>query len=69
MEKLIIENGDALQIAHIGHGILPIPTKSLVLKNVLHVPSITKPLLSVKKLCRDNHYFFEFHDDHCFVKD
>ena len=41
MEKLIIENGDTLQIAHIGHGILPTLTKSLVLKNVLHVPSIT----------------------------
>ena len=58
-----------MQIDHIGNGILPTPTKSLVLKNVLHVPSITKPLLSVKKLCRDNRCFFEFHDDHCFVKD
>jgi histone deacetylase 1/2 len=39
------------------------------LSNVLHVPHITKPLLSVRKFCRDNHVYFEFHAFMFYVKD
>jgi histone deacetylase 1/2 len=39
------------------------------LSNVLHVPHITKPLLSVQKLCLDNHDYFEFHASMFYVKD
>ena len=39
------------------------------LSNVLHVPHITKPLLSVQKFCRDNHVYFEFHASMFYVKD
>jgi hypothetical protein len=35
------------------------------LSNVLYVPHITKPLLSIQKLCRDNHVYFKFHAYMC----
>jgi hypothetical protein len=44
-------------------------TRPLTLQNVLHVPDIAKHLLSVHKLARDNHVFFEFHPYHFFIKD
>ena len=47
-----------------------IPLKHIfTLSNVIHVPHITKPLLSVQKLCRDNHVYFEFHASMFYVKD
>ena len=39
-----------------------------MLHNLLHVPSITKNLISVSKFARDNHVFFEFHPNFCLVK-
>jgi histone deacetylase 1/2 len=39
------------------------------LSNVLYVPHITKPLLSVQKFFRDNHIYFEFHASMFYVKD
>ena len=42
--------------------------KSLMLNKLLHVPAITKNLLSVSQFARDNHVFFEFHSDFCCVK-
>ncbi|KAE8665018.1 V-type proton ATPase subunit G3-like [Hibiscus syriacus] len=41
---------------------------SLDVNYLLHVPKITKNLLSVSKLVRDN-MFFEFHASHCCVRD
>jgi hypothetical protein len=47
-----------------------IPLKHIfTLSNLIHVPHITKPLLSVQKLCRDNHVYFEFHASMFYVKD
>jgi len=45
------------------------PKRIFTLSNVLHVPYITKPLLSVQKFYRDNHVYFEFHDSLFYVKD
>ena len=45
------------------------PKHIFTLANVLHVPYITKPLLYVQKLCRDNHVYFEFHTSMFYVKD
>lgn len=36
---------------------------------MLHVPNITKNLLSVSSFAKDNGVFFEFQPCHCFVKD
>ena len=67
--KLIIGNGEGLSISNVGYTYITIASKTLKFRNVLHVPSITKPLLSVKIFYKDNKCFFEFHDYHCLVKD
>ena len=58
-----------LFITHIGSSSISTSSKSLYLNDILHVPSITKPLLSVQIFCKDNNCFFEFHPDFCLVKD
>jgi len=40
----------------------------LYLNNLLHVPSIIKNLLNVRKFALDNNVFFEFYPYHCNVK-
>lgn len=45
------------------------PDKPLVLNNLLHIPSITKNLISVSQFTRHNHVFFKFHPNFCYVKD
>jgi hypothetical protein len=45
------------------------PKHVFTLSNVLHVPHITKPLLSVQKIYRDNNIYFEFHASVFYVKD
>jgi hypothetical protein len=67
--KVFIDNGSGLYISHID--ILSISTSSgsLLLKNVLCVPYLTKNLLSVSQLTKDNHVTVEFISNSCFVKD
>ena len=67
--NLVVENGQELLIVHVGKAFISSGSKLLTLNNVLHVPLIIKPLLSVKKFNHDNNYFFEFHPNHCLVKD
>jgi histone deacetylase 1/2 len=44
-------NGQGMAIKHIGHSILHTPHSSLQLRNILHVPSASKNLLSTHKNC------------------
>lgn len=37
--------------------------------NLIHVPTITKNLISVSQVAKYNSVFFEFHPNFCFVKD
>jgi hypothetical protein len=46
---------------HLGSCSINTDTCPLALTNILHVPEISKNLLSVHKLARDNNIFFEFH--------
>jgi hypothetical protein len=46
-EAVHIGNGTGLFIAHKGSTIFPTEFKPLLLNNILHVPAITKNLLSV----------------------
>jgi hypothetical protein len=68
-DYLHIGDGKGLDISHIGHTKLHSPKRMFTLSNVLHMPYITKPLLSVQKFYRDNHVYFEFHASMFYVKD
>ncbi|KAF7816381.1 Retrovirus-related Pol polyprotein from transposon TNT 1-94 [Senna tora] len=70
-DQLVVGNGKGLYISHIGHSsvISPFnPHTTLHLNSLLHVPHITKNLVSVSKFARDNNVFFEFHPSVCLVK-
>jgi hypothetical protein len=58
-----------MEISHVGHSIIHTPNRDLNLKNILHVPSTKKNLLSVHRLTLDNNVFFEFHPDFFCIKD
>ena len=63
-------NGEGMCITHVGQSILPTSSpRPLHLKNILHVPSVTRNLLSVRRFAQDNNVFFEFHPWYFFVKD
>ena len=66
---LHVGDGKALDISHVGHTTLYSPKRLFTLTNVLRVPHITKPLLSIQKFYRDNHVYFEFHAFMFYVKD
>ena len=69
-EKLTIGNGKQLSISHIGLAYLPTHfSVSFRLENVLHVPQITKNLVSISQLIVDNRVFVEFHANCCLMKD
>jgi histone deacetylase 1/2 len=62
-------SSSCMEIQHVGHGVLCSPRRDLHLKNILHVPSASKDLLSVHRIANDNNVFFEFHPKHFCVKD
>lgn len=70
-DQIQVGNGASLSIHHVGNSTFssPFTSKLLSLNQLLHVPSITKNLISVSKFARENHVFFEFFLDFCFVKD
>ncbi|KAE8679934.1 Phospholipase D p1 [Hibiscus syriacus] len=67
--KLTVGDGVALEIKSVGKYSLYTPTRVLLLTDLLQVPRITKNLLSVSKLARDNNIFFEFHAHECCIRD
>jgi hypothetical protein len=64
-----VGNGQGLPITHLGSSSLSYPSSSFHLNNVVHVPQITKNLLSVSKFTSDNGVYFEFHPNFFCVKD
>jgi hypothetical protein len=58
-----------MPISHIGQSTIHTPKCDLVLKDVLHVPSASKNLLSVHKFTYDNNAFFEIQPWYFFLKD
>ncbi|KAL6322818.1 hypothetical protein AAG906_020818 [Vitis piasezkii] len=67
--KVIIGNGNRLNISNIGHSTISSASWSLNLKNILHVPQLTTNLISVKRLCTDNNVTMEFFTNGFVVKD
>ncbi|KAF7143710.1 hypothetical protein RHSIM_Rhsim05G0062600 [Rhododendron simsii] len=69
VDQLRVGNGKGLSISNVGTSFLSSPHSTFKLSNVLHVPALTKSLLSVHQFCKDNSVFFEFHPSSFFVKD
>ncbi|GJY36293.1 ribonuclease H-like domain-containing protein [Tanacetum coccineum] len=64
-----VGDGHSIPITNTGHSILPTPTRSLHLNNVLITPHIIKNLIYVRQFVRDNNYTIEFDAFGFFVKD
>jgi hypothetical protein len=67
-EQIHTANG-GMQISHVDHSTLSTPYGNLLLKNVLHVPSAKKNLVSIHRFTSDNHVFIEYHPYFFLVKD
>ncbi|KAF7808518.1 Retrovirus-related Pol polyprotein from transposon TNT 1-94 [Senna tora] len=67
-EQVHIANGSGLAITHIGNSELISNSKTFRLNQILHVPDVSKNLLSISKFAKDNGVYFEFHSNKCFVK-
>jgi hypothetical protein len=69
IKEVHIDNGSGLLITHIGSSCIGTKDKSLFLCNMLYVPDITKNLLSISQLTKDNNVIVEFTSSSYFVKD
>lgn len=69
-EQVTIGNGKKISITHIGTSFLPFSHKPLLLhNNVLHTDAISKGLISIAHLCKDNKAFVKFYSSFFLVKD
>jgi len=55
-ERVMVGNGQSLYISHTSFISTLVPNSSLLLSNVLVVPSITKKLISISQLTKDNNF-------------
>ena len=70
--KVSVGNGKKLPISHVGLGHLNThtqPASIIPLSNVLHVPNMTKNLISVSQPTRDHDLVAEFNSSSCLIKD
>ncbi|KAH9747507.1 hypothetical protein KPL70_004741 [Citrus sinensis] len=72
--KLFVGNDVGLNITHIGSAALKSynsnnASLTIKLDDILLMPQITKNLISISKLTKDNDVVIEFTDNFCFVKD
>ncbi|KAF5482583.1 hypothetical protein F2P56_003141, partial [Juglans regia] len=68
-DQIHVGDGTGLNVDHIGSSKLPLSNNSFLLNKLLHVPSVTKNLISVSQFTTDNGVFIEFHGDHFCIKD
>lgn len=68
-EQIHTASGSGMSISHVGHSVLHTPDRNLILKDVLHVPSAKKNLVSVHRFTADNNAYLEFHPNFFLVKD
>ena len=66
---LCTSRSNRLNISNIGHSTISSASRSLNLKNILHVPQLTTNLISVNRLCTDNNVTVEFFTNGFVVKD
>ena len=68
-DRVRMGNGAGLPIRATDASLLCSPVSSFVLKNLLHIPNITKNLQSVSQFTADKKVLLEFHPGSYFVKD
>ncbi|KAH9646728.1 retrovirus-related pol polyprotein from transposon RE1 [Citrus sinensis] len=69
-QLLHVGNGEGLNISHIGYACFHTSCDSLLhLNDILYVPAITKNLISISTLLKDNDITIEFVANLCFIKD
>jgi hypothetical protein len=68
-DEVVLGDGTGLHVAHIGSTTVSSPSRSLSLKETLHVPLIHKNLILVHKFTHDNNVVVEFHPFFYLVKD
>jgi hypothetical protein len=68
-EQIHTASGSGMDIHHIGNSVIHTSSHDFHLKNILHVPQVTKSLTSTSRLARDNHAFGEYCPNSFFVKD
>ncbi|KAG8503713.1 hypothetical protein CXB51_001715 [Gossypium anomalum] len=69
MRHISMGNGASVSISNIGSSGMQAGSQIFCLKNILHVLTVCKNLLSVAQFAKDNAVYFEFHPLLCFVKD
>jgi hypothetical protein len=69
VDQIHTANGAGMPISHIGQSTIHTPARNLHLKDIMHVPSTKKNLVSVHRLAFDNNVFLEFHPDFFLIKD
>jgi histone deacetylase 1/2 len=70
-DQVLMGNGQGVKIQSLGHSNFQSTYNlnvHLKLNDLLHVPNISKNLLSVNKFAQDNNVVFEFHPHFCYVK-
>lgn len=70
-EQVVVGTGMSLPILNVGTFVISSSSssKSIQLNNVLHTPYLSHNLISMAKLCHDNHAYVEFQPNVFFVKD
>ncbi|XP_020962662.1 uncharacterized protein LOC110264789 [Arachis ipaensis] len=70
IEKVYGETGHGMKIEHIGSSFMHafLSNRPFTLRNLLHVPTISKNLVSIAKFALDNCVFFEFWHYFCNIK-
>ena len=68
-EELLIGDGKVITIENISSTNLSVSSRSLVLNNFLHAPSISSNIISISQFCHDNNVSVEFSSSCFSVKD
>lgn len=68
-EMITVGSGQQLPIHYIGSTNIKGNARNLVSKSLMHVPMISKNLISISRLTMDNSGIVEFYDSFCIVKD
>ena len=68
-EELLIGDGSGLVISNTDSTSLLTPTTTFNLNHILHVPFVSRNIISISKFCHDNNTFITFLPNSYIVKD